>query len=123
MNNRIKQARKKLNLTQKKFGENLNLSESHISNLEKGRVNLTARNIDDICSTYNINQVWLETGEGDIFSELTKDDEFNILVGKLVAEEDSFKKKVIEEMLKLDDEDCINVSFPGYFDLIKSLTK
>ena len=47
MNNRIKQARKKLNLTQKKFGENLNLSESHISNLEKGRVNLTARNIDD----------------------------------------------------------------------------
>ena len=100
MNNRIKQARKKLNLTQKKFGENLNLSESHISNLEKGRVNLTARNIDDICSTYNINQVWLETGEGDIFSELTKDDEFNILVGKLMAEEDSFKKKVIEEMLK-----------------------
>ena len=107
MNNRIKQARKKLNLTQKKFGENLNLSESHISNLEKGRVNLTARNIDDICSTYNINQVWLETGEGDIFSELTKDDEFNILVGKLVAEEDSFKKKLIEEMLKLDDEDWI----------------
>ena len=81
--------------------------EQDISNLEKGRVNLTARNIDDICSTYNINQVWLETGEGDIFSELTKNDEFNILVGKLVAEEDSFKKKVIEEMLKLDDEDWL----------------
>lgn len=27
------------------------------------------------------------------------------------------------EKIKLDDEDCINVSFPGYFDLIKSLTK
>ena len=40
-----------------------------------------------------------------MFTELTKDDEFNILVGKLVAEEDSFKKRVIEEMLKLDDED------------------
>ncbi len=27
------------------------------------------------------------------------------------------------ETIKLDNEDCINVSFPGYFDLIKSLTK
>lgn len=28
-----------------------------------------------------------------------------------------------DEKIKLDNEDCINVSFPGYFDLIKSLTK
>ena len=27
------------------------------------------------------------------------------------------------EKIKLDNEDCINVSFPGYFDLIKTLTK
>ena len=31
--------------------------------------------------------------------------------------------KRIDELIKLDNEDCINVSFPGYFDLIKSLTK
>ena len=30
---------------------------------------------------------------------------------------------IYDEKIKLDDEDCINVSFPGYFDLIKSLTK
>ena len=30
---------------------------------------------------------------------------------------------LIYEKIKLDNEDCINVSFPGYFDLIKSLTK
>ena len=30
---------------------------------------------------------------------------------------------ISDEKIKLDDEDCINVSFPGYFDLIKSLTK
>ena len=28
-----------------------------------------------------------------------------------------------DEKIKLDNEDCINVSFPGYFDLIKNLTK
>ena len=30
---------------------------------------------------------------------------------------------ISDEKIKLDDEDCINVSFPGYFDLIKSITK
>jgi len=30
---------------------------------------------------------------------------------------------ISDEKIKLDDEDCINVSFPGYFDLIKSLRK
>ena len=30
---------------------------------------------------------------------------------------------ISDEKIKLDDEDSINVSFPGYFDLIKSLTK
>ena len=30
---------------------------------------------------------------------------------------------ISDEKINLDNEDCINVSFPGYFDLIKSLTK
>lgn len=30
---------------------------------------------------------------------------------------------ISDEKIKLDNGDCINVSFPGYFDLIKSLTK
>lgn len=30
---------------------------------------------------------------------------------------------ISDEKIKLDNEDCINVSFPGYFDFIKSLTK
>ena len=30
---------------------------------------------------------------------------------------------ISDEKIKLDNEDCINVSFPGYFDLIKSITK
>lgn len=107
MKNRLKELRKTLKLTQKEFGENINISGSNISNLEKGNVNLTTRNINEICSFYNVNEEWFLNGKGDMFAELTKDDEFNILVGKLVAEEDSFKKRVIEEMLKLDDEDWI----------------
>lgn len=105
MNNRLKKLRKTLKLTQKEFGESIDLSGSNVSNLEKGNVNLTPRNISAICSKYQVNEEWLLNGEGEMFAKLTKDDEFNILVGRLSSENDSFKKKVIEEMLKLNDED------------------
>lgn len=106
MKNRLKELRKSLKLTQQEFGKNINLSGPNISNMEKGNVQLTPRNINEICSTYNVNKSWLENGEGEMFSDLTEDDEFNILIGRLlVDDDDSFKKKVIREMLKLDDED------------------
>lgn len=107
MKNRLKELRKTLKLTQKEFGESIDLSGSNVSNLEKGNVNLTPRNISAICSKYQVDEEWLLHGKGEMFTELTKDDEFNILVGRLSSEDDSFKKKVIEEMLKLDDEDWI----------------
>lgn len=107
MKTRMKELRKSLDKTQESFGNSIGLSRSNICNIESGLINLTERNIKEICLTYNVNEDWLRTGEGEMFRKLSSDDEFNILVGKLVAEEDSFKKKVIEEMLKLDDEDWI----------------
>lgn len=107
MKTRIKELRKSLNKTQQAFGSSIGVSRSNICNIESGLINLTERNIKEICLTYNVNENWLRTGEGEMFQKLSSDDEFNILVGKLVAEENSFKKKVIEEMLKLDDEDWI----------------
>ncbi|WP_343101914.1 helix-turn-helix transcriptional regulator [Romboutsia sp. MSSM.1001216sp_RTP31141st1_G3_RTP31141_220114] len=112
MKSRLKEIRKALNLTQKEFGEKIGLSDSNISNLEKGNINLIDRNIKSICAIYNVNREWFETGKGEMFLELTKEDEFNILVGKLAAEEDSFKKRFIEEILKLnDDEWCFVEEF------------
>ncbi|MPL91668.1 hypothetical protein SDC9_37744 [bioreactor metagenome] len=107
MKTRMKELRKSLKKTQESFGNSIGLSRSNICNIESGLINLTERNIKEICLTYNVNEDWLRTGKGEMFQKLSSDDEFNILVGKLVAEEDSFKKKVIEEMLKLDDEDWI----------------
>lgn len=107
MNTRIKEIRKSLNLTQQQFADSINLSRSNLSAIENETVGITDRNIKVICSVYNVNEDWLRSGKGEMFKNISDDDEFNILVGKLVAEEDNFKKRVIEEMLKLDDEDWI----------------
>ncbi len=98
---RVKRLRKNLKLTQKEFGDAIGVSNSNISNIENCSVNLTDRNIYEICSKFNVNKHWLETGVGEMFSQLNSDEEFLYLVGKFSAENDEFKKRIIKSMLQL----------------------
>lgn len=69
MNERIKQIRKEKKLSQSEFGKNINLSQNHISSIEKGVRSITDRIINDICKIYNVNENWLRTGEGNIYRD------------------------------------------------------
>lgn len=70
MNERIKEVREILKLTQEYFGEKIGIqSRSHISALEKGTRSLTNRIINDICREFNVNEEWLRFGTGEIFKE------------------------------------------------------
>lgn len=65
---RIKHLRKnELNITQEDFASSLGVSRSNIGNIEVGRINVTERVIQDICSNYNVNESWLRNGTGEIF--------------------------------------------------------
>lgn len=69
MPNRIKAVREALNLSQREFGEKLGVSRDVISNLEYGRVQPKALFLRHICRLYQINEHWLETGEGQMFDQ------------------------------------------------------
>lgn len=69
MKDRIKKIRKTLGLSGEKFGENIGLKRSSISQLETGINNPTDQVIKSICLAYNVNEDWLRTGEGDMFIE------------------------------------------------------
>lgn len=103
MNKRILDLRKALSLSQEKFGEKLGVSGAAVSRMESGTYNITETMIKLICSTYNVNEVWLRTGVGEIFNE-SADDELAWLIGVLYAEGDKFKKNFIIEMMKLDSD-------------------
>ncbi|MDU1456208.1 MAG: helix-turn-helix transcriptional regulator [Paeniclostridium sordellii] len=100
---------KHLKLTQQEFADSIKLSRSNVGNIESGIVQLTQRNIDAICEKFNVNEVWLKTGEGEVFLNLSPEEEFDMLVGRLYADDDSFKKNIIRAMLKLSDEDWLVV--------------
>lgn len=102
MKERLKQLRKVLDLNQKSFGEPLHLSGNGISNYEQGARPLTDRTIADICRVYNVNEEWLRTGNGEMFSSGSNiDDELSSLVADLINSDDEWLKNCIVRFLKL----------------------
>lgn len=67
INERIKVLRNELNLTQTEFADRLGLSQNTIANYECGRRNLSDQTIKSICREFNVNVLWLENGEGEMF--------------------------------------------------------
>lgn len=69
MNERIKELRKLLKISQDSFSSKINISRSHYALIEGGSKNLTDRVISDVCREFNVNEEWLRNGTGNIFVE------------------------------------------------------
>lgn len=73
MANRIKAIRIALKLSQREFGEKLGVSRDVISNIEYARVQPKELFLTHICQLYKVNKHWLETGEGEMFTEAAEE--------------------------------------------------
>ena len=107
MKNRIKLLRKDLKLTQKEFGDAIKVSNSNISNIENGSVNLTDRNIYEICSKFNVNKDWLKHGIGDVYIDLNKEDEIKNIINEFIDDNNAVKKDILNSLLKVHDENTL----------------
>ncbi|MEQ2363919.1 helix-turn-helix transcriptional regulator [Coprococcus sp. CLA-AA-H190] len=106
MNERLKKLRKTLDLTQQEFADRLGISRGNIGSYEVGKSALSDAVISLICREFNVNEDWLRTGEGEMFIQMTRDEEIAAFVAKaLRTEEDSFKKRFIAMLSALDESD------------------
>lgn len=105
MKDRIRTLRKEnLHLTQESFGEPLGLTRANIANIEAGRISVTDRVVISICEKFNVSEEWLRYGQGEIFKELSMEEEIAKFVGRVLKDQDdTFKKRFIEMLSKLDD--------------------
>lgn len=69
MNNRLKEARKTLSLSQEEFGRRIGVTGSQISRLESGAQAITDQMLLAICREYNVDKEWLRGGEGEMFNK------------------------------------------------------
>jgi transcriptional regulator with XRE-family HTH domain len=84
INKRIGEIRKTLGLTQKKFANDLKISQTHASALELNTRTIHDRIIKMICFTYGVNENWLKNGKGTVF-EKDRDNKLEEVI-------DNFKK-------------------------------
>ena len=106
MNERVKELRLHLGLSGEKFGEKIGINKNSLSQIETGKNSLTEQNILSICREFHVNEKWLRTGEGEMFVDLTRDEEIASFVGELQAMgDDAFQKKVISALAKLSTDE------------------
>lgn len=60
--------RKNVGLNQEQFAKRLGLSRSFVNQVETGKKNISDRTISDICREFHVNEIWLRTGEGEMFA-------------------------------------------------------
>lgn len=102
-NERIKEVRKVLGLTQEKFGEKIGVKKNSLSNTETG-VNAVSNQLRmAVCREFHVNEEWLRTGEGEMFETRTPDQAIFDMAADLVNVDDSvFKKRLISALARMD---------------------
>ena len=107
MNERIKQLRSRLGMTQQEFADKLGIKRGTLANYEIGRNEPIDAIISLICREFEVNEVWLRTGEGgdeNMFAKLDEDDRFSINLGKLSTTENQLAKNMLNAIAESSPE-------------------
>lgn len=99
INDRVREVRNALNLTQKEFGQKVTLAQTYLSQIEKGDRDVTEKIQKLICLQFGVNEEWLQTGNGEMF---VGDD--NALLSQLAKQYrlDDLSKTILSAYANLD---------------------
>ena len=101
---RIRAIRKTVKLSQTEFGVRLGVGLGVIRNLEAGLTTPSEAQIDLMCNVFTVNPEWLESGRGEMFRDLSREEKIAAFVGEALADEtDSFKRDLISLLASLDE--------------------
>ena len=65
----IKSLRKELSYTQQEFADKIGTPRNNIAGYETGKRSPSEAVISLICREFNVNEIWLRTGEGEMFNQ------------------------------------------------------
>lgn len=108
MNERLKELRKSLNLTQQAFADRIGIARGNIGAYEVGKNAPSDAVISLICKEFNVNEEWMRYGTGDMFAHLNRQQKIAQFSADLFrSEEESFKSRLIMALAELDEEDWV----------------
>lgn len=105
MNTRIKKLRRELDMTQEKFGAEIGVKGNTVAQWESGRNDPPDSSIVSICREFHVDEHWLRTGDGKMFTATTRDEEIMDFVGRAtIGKGDDFKRRFLLALARLPEE-------------------
>lgn len=105
LSNRISQVIDTLGLKKTVFAEKLNVSQAFVSQMCSGVKQPSDRTIADICRTFDVNEEWLRTGEGEMFVQKTRDEELAAFFGDVLSGQPDFRRRFISVLSRLNEDE------------------
>ncbi|WP_306542065.1 helix-turn-helix domain-containing protein [Acidaminococcus intestini] len=106
MNERIKELRKALGLTQQKFADKIGVKQNTVAQYEMGRNQPIDTVITLICKEFNVNEDWLRYGDGKMFRPQNRNDELTSFMGDILKDDiPDFRTRLVSVLARLDTEE------------------
>ena len=102
MHTRISQILKDQGLKQADFAKKIGISAAFASELCNGVKSPSDRTIGDICQAFNVSEVWLRTGQGSMYNQLSSDAEFALIM-ESIGQQDPTVVHILKAYWHLSD--------------------
>ena len=86
-----------------RFAEKLKIDQSYVTQLVNGKRKPSDRTIADICREFNVSEVWLRNGEGQMHIDLPEDAEFDLIMTEIQESQDDTIKAILRAYWGLSD--------------------
>lgn len=99
---RLKHLRLKLGLSQKEFANRLGITNVSISYLEHGVKKMSSATRNLVLREFNVNPLWLDSGEGDMFLEMSDNDKLVMFVDEVLKSSNSdIRKRLLSALSRI----------------------
>lgn len=100
MNERFKQLRKALGMSQQAMADKLKISQNYVWMMEKGDRIISQNMIEDIVRIFKVNEVWLRLGVGEMFAARSRAEQLDEFVDSVLHDRpDSFRSALVDTLL------------------------
>lgn len=105
MQNQIKELRSHVGLNQTDFGARIGVRQSTIAGWETGQRIPPDSAIVSICREFHVDEHWLRTGEGEMFIQISRDQEImDFVADTMQDDEDNFRRRFLLALSRLPEE-------------------
>lgn len=118
LKDRIKFIIEDIGITKTEFGRRIGVSQAFVSQLCSGTAKPSDRTIADICRVFNVNEIWLRTGKGNMYSETAVEDAMLATFSEAARSASTAKQRLLRAIARMPEE-C----FPAIEQLLLEMVK